>query len=254
MVRAETGREGRSVPGKLALYSGCAGLARRSEKRKHHRLPGAPHGARDGAAMAKNKTAAALVRRAVQLGYPVELRAPLIKNRPRAVGPFDTEKGANEREEERLNAEWSKRLRLLADHYEVALSDMAFRDKSGVLELLFNASSDWVPGLQIMEPPRRSGAPATPEEETFKVYLHIDNLKRNSRLQEIERACAQYRKETGDKRTVRTLANVYRRGKGILQERQAKAALLPVGFTLPRAMPSSGQPPSRTKTRRKSTE
>ena len=205
-----------------------------------------------GAAMAKNRIPAALVTRAAKLKYPAEFRAPLaaplVRNKPQLQGPLDTLAAAEKREEERLKAEWRAKLTRLASHYGISKGDDI------ALALLMFVLADWVPGFAVINAAKLSGRPATPDEKALAIYEQIEALRLKSGRKELKRPCEQFKKATGDKRSARTLENIYRRGEAIVQSRQAMAAPFPFGLALPGAGPLTALPRKRTKTRSKSAQ
>src|SRR5262245_14463182 len=88
-------------------------------------------------------------KRAKRLGYPAELRTPMI--RPRPLGLLGEDLNA----EDLLNAALSQKMRLLMKHYRIDASD-----PHRFAKLAFRLAPDWIPGCQIVdEAPRRPGAP-----------------------------------------------------------------------------------------------
>ena len=149
-------------------------------------------------------------KRAKRLGYPAELRNPMI--RPHPLG-FLGEDLFNA--EDLLNAALSERVRLLMKHYRIEASD-----PHCFARLAFYLAQDWVPGCQIVDKaPRRRGAPrkVTPLD-LVQLYIDIYQIHQERPEESIHWACATYRQRNKahplwGERNPRTLVNRYGQGK-----------------------------------------
>jgi hypothetical protein len=150
-------------------------------------------------------------KRAKRLGYPAELRSPMI--RPQPLGLL----GLGPNAEELLKSALWDRIQLLRDHYGIDETD-----PDGLAELAYCLAQDWVPGCQIVdEAPKRRGAPREVTQlDLVQLYIDIYQIHQERPEESIEWACTTYLRRNRNKahsrwvgQTPRTLVNRYRDGK-----------------------------------------
>jgi hypothetical protein len=152
-------------------------------------------------------------KRAKRLGYPTELRSPII--RPQPLGLLG-QLGVEEFTAEKLlkSALWEK-IQLLMDHYGI---DDANPD--GLAHLAFYLARDWVPGCQIVDeaPPKRGAPRKITQLELVQLYIDIYQIHQERPDEPILCACKIYLRRNKPHslwggQTAGTLVNRYRDGK-----------------------------------------
>lgn len=234
MQRREPKRGAKVVPfkaGKRYTF-GCAGLARRSERRKHHRLPGVPNGARDGAAMSKSKAITALVMRARKLGYPARLREPITRLKAPYLGPLS---GVKSPATDNVKSEFIAKMEMLSSHYGIRLRLSDADNTEAVQNLLLltlRLLSDWVPGFQIIQPAKRGRkrrkSKSVQDNEALELFLQVEIRRLESANKKILEACRDFKRRSKDKRRVGTIRNIYMAGRAMyaLNKKIAASSLL----------------------------
>ena len=151
-------------------------------------------------------------KRAKRLGYPAELRNPMI--RPRPLG-FLGEDLFNA--EDLLNAALSEKMKLLMNHYRIEASD-----PDCLAQLAFRLAQDWVPGCQILDQaPRTRGAPRKVTQlDRVQLYIDIYQIHQERPEESIQEACKTYLRRNRNKahslwggQSPRTLVNRCGEGK-----------------------------------------
>jgi hypothetical protein len=152
-------------------------------------------------------------KRAKRLGYPAELRSPMIRPRPLGLLDLTTE-------EDLVNAARKEQMRLLMKHYGIETSD-----PQCFVQLAVLLAQDWVPGCQFVdEAPRRRGAPRKVTRfDLVQLYIDICQIRQERPEESTHGACTIYlRKNKAHAlwggQSPRTLVNRYRDGKRHFEE------------------------------------
>jgi hypothetical protein len=154
-------------------------------------------------------------KRAKRLGYPAELRSPIVRPPPLGLlGQLGVE--AFTAEKLLKSALW-ERIRLLMQHYGIEEAN-----PQRLAHLAFCLALDWVPGCQIVdEAPRSPGAPRRVAQlDSVQLYIDIHQIHQERPEEPIHWACTTYLRRKRNKahflwrgRSPRTLVNRYWEGK-----------------------------------------